>query len=324
MACKSHTIKICQINLHHAIKATEQLRVEVTESDTDLICIQEPYVYQGKIYGLPISARAYYNKGENIRSGVFVFNENLSILQIYASKDIVAVLVDGKSPFLLITCYFSPSETIDDHLRCLSSLFDRFKNTSLVINGDVNCKHPLWGQNHMDSRGKKLAEFLLENNFVVNNNRNSFPTYSSVLGNSWIDITASRLIKDIEICNWQVSDKISLSDHNYIHFEIRNVIIDDTQNNQIKLKRLNWIALKELMFENFSGIEINEDIESQLHEINSIICEICENVRFNYNDTGKKKTNSPWWNNRLNTERKKVRASRRRFQNSCGEDRLNL
>jgi exonuclease III len=42
-----------QINIQHSRLATDNLLKLIKENDTDIICIQEPYVIGNKIVGLP-------------------------------------------------------------------------------------------------------------------------------------------------------------------------------------------------------------------------------------------------------------------------------
>ena len=46
-------IKFLQINLQHSRAATNNLMKTIEEDDIDVICIQEPYVINNKVVGIP-------------------------------------------------------------------------------------------------------------------------------------------------------------------------------------------------------------------------------------------------------------------------------
>jgi exonuclease III len=46
-------IKFLQINIQHSWAATNNLMKTIEEDDRDVICIQEPYVINNKVVGIP-------------------------------------------------------------------------------------------------------------------------------------------------------------------------------------------------------------------------------------------------------------------------------
>ena len=100
------------------------------------------------------------------------------------------------------------------------SSIDKLKNrSSLVIGADVNARSPLWSEvNNADKRGRDMEQFLVRNNLVVINNP-SVATYRRT-GSTSPDITVlgSRLLS--KLCDWNVLDYPSLSDHSYITFSL--------------------------------------------------------------------------------------------------------
>lgn len=49
----------------------------------------------------------------------------------------------------------------------------------LIIAGDLNAKHSLWGQQRTDYRGEILLDFINKCELTILNNATSLPTYSS-------------------------------------------------------------------------------------------------------------------------------------------------
>jgi retrotransposon-encoded endonuclease len=74
------------------------------------------------------------------------------------------------------------------------------------------------GGNITDTRGAHLLDFIAQLNLEVVNESDSSPTFATVNGQSWIDVTLTR---DLDITNWKVEEEEeSLSDHRYVTFEI--------------------------------------------------------------------------------------------------------
>ena len=91
----------------------------------------------------------------------------------------------------------------------------------LIIGSDTNSHHIIWGDKKQDKRGEVLLEHLYscDMSWV---NRGSKPTFVNSRGHSSvIDLTLTNNKGSELIENWQVSDLISNSDHNYITFNIK-------------------------------------------------------------------------------------------------------
>ena len=68
----------------------------------------------------------------------------LPSLEIMAERDIVAVLVDlVKSQLLVASVYLEPQGAVDGQIRTLNGLLNRFREVSVVIQGDLNAKHSI-------------------------------------------------------------------------------------------------------------------------------------------------------------------------------------
>lgn len=78
----SPSIKIVQVNLDRAVKASAELVEVMVEKKIDVALVQEPYVRKGKVCGLG-SGRVFYDRKENVRpwACIVVNNERLGVVQ---------------------------------------------------------------------------------------------------------------------------------------------------------------------------------------------------------------------------------------------------
>ncbi|KAF8789856.1 hypothetical protein HNY73_007765 [Argiope bruennichi] len=96
------------------------------------------------------------------------------------------------------------------------------KSSRVIIGEDINMRHPLWGPVINDHRsadeGLPFVDFLTSTGLNIWNKPDSPPTFETVNGRSWIDITVASDVFDYAAPSWQVITS-TLSDHNYITFD---------------------------------------------------------------------------------------------------------
>ncbi|GBN01574.1 hypothetical protein AVEN_244657-1 [Araneus ventricosus] len=140
----------------------------------------------------------------------------------------------------------------------------------------------------------------------------SLPTFNGPQGESWVDLALSLNIHPDRFQNWNITDRLTLSDHFIMEL---TVVMDPKpnirKNKKWKLSELNFWRFKELLnifFVN-KGFEVGGDIDSE--QIQQGLVDICfksRKIRFY------KQQNSVWWNQELESVRSLVRALRRRYQ----------
>jgi hypothetical protein len=88
------------------------------------------------------------------------------------------------------------------------------KPLSLIVGGDSNCHHTVWGSTNCSDRGLALVEFLNSADWEILNWGND-PTFYNSQRLEVIDITLGpcELLESIE--DWEVSSEPSLSDQTY-------------------------------------------------------------------------------------------------------------
>lgn len=126
---------------------------------------------------------------------------------------------------LFFNFYSPPSSDIHETISKLEFYLHRYFNNRIIITGDFNAKHILWGNSRSGNRGLMLLDVMNSFNVSLFNNRNSPPTYCSTLGTSWIDLLFYQNINIHNLKNFKVHEDISLSDHRLISFYYTLILI---------------------------------------------------------------------------------------------------
>ena len=95
----------------------------------------------------------------------------------------------------------------------------RNQNWELIMGCDANAHHVTWGSEDNNARGKSLYDYITGNNLSVSN-RGCTPTFINSRSQTIVDITLTTWHISSLIQNWHVSDCVTLSDHQWINFEI--------------------------------------------------------------------------------------------------------
>lgn len=312
-------INIIQINLNHSIRATEQLKINQYIRQADITCIQEPYYLNNKIIGFSTSDTVV-NFDYKPRTATIIHSNVFDIFTLSKERDLVILkLTTQNVEFIIVNAYAAPNENLNNMLYKIENLLTDHSNTQIIIVGDFNAKNPAWGGTRLDERGETITDFMMSNNLYLLNEKDSKPTFSTPNGNSWIDLTlvTPNLIREIN--KWEVRDEHTESDHNYIFIQLYTNFIESTKQLTKKgeillieaIKKANW-------FKNANAFTISttQDLKNLIDTFYLSL----EKLTKKYSRALKPKfKQNIWWTDSLNIERKKVRALRRRYQNSTGE-----
>lgn len=140
-----------------------------------------------------------------------------------------------------MSCYISPSIDNEAVLEILDETGDTIKrrDSPIIVGGDFNAASTMWGSRRTNTRGNLLEEWAAECDLRVVN-VGCTPTCVRPQGESIVDVTWSSPDTIDKIRNWSVVDTETLSDHNYIVFEI----IETNKKNQMEPNKLgirwNW------------------------------------------------------------------------------------
>ena len=120
--------------------------------------------------------------------------------------------------------------------------------------------------------------------------------------------------------NWRVTDRITLSDHKQIEFEIQTELKIKTREYR-NIKKTNWEGYLRDLEEKLTDIEIdNVDVQlgAKLLE-QAIISSYFENCKLRKERT--KKPDKPWWNKDLAELNRNVKRLKRRYEREATDER---
>jgi hypothetical protein len=128
------------------------------------------------------------------------------------------VVIEGaRGDIAFFNVYVPPKGPLEGTLTVLEELLASRKGKPTIIAGDLNGRHPAFGGEEEDVRGRQIIDLVGAANLVVENDRDSIPTFETANGKSWIDI---RLSRDTTVESWAVGEEETLSDHRSIFFSV--------------------------------------------------------------------------------------------------------
>jgi hypothetical protein len=219
---------VFQVNLGKGREATDLLQKTAEEQKADVVFIQESYCYMPTWVGW-----TKYGGGRTDKIATLVRTGRRSIeLTQFTGPTTRTVVIEGaRGDIAFFNVYVPPKDPLEGTLTVLEELLASRKGKPTIIAGDLNGRHPAFGGEEEDVRGRQIIDLVGAANLVVENDRDSIPTFETANGKSWIDITLSR---DTTVESWAVGEEETLSDHRSIFF---SVDIGEAGNDQPKERK---------------------------------------------------------------------------------------
>ncbi|GBM59458.1 Putative protein in type-1 retrotransposable element R1DM [Araneus ventricosus] len=315
---------VLQINLGRTYPAILKLQNTVKELNPDIILIQEPYVDDNEIKGIPSNWTIF--KSQNLKAAIIIPNQTHKAVQILSKPNSVAIKIQmDNNPLTIASAYSSPYSDIQTTLQELSELKASIKEEPILIGADLNGHHEFWGYRNNDTRGNYLLDFVLANGFFILNKPDAPPTYQRNQSMGWPDISLCCNSLALKSPSWEVLDTPSASDHSYIliSFQAQNTsqfyrrykTLHGNHRKFLKSFEKNAQYLEHQIQETTSP----EQLDSVALALQQSIIQACnqsyKTKKINYNP------GPNWWTTQLETEKKKLRALRRRAQRASSQER---
>lgn len=271
------------INLNHSHPATALINQDITKN-LEVLCITEPYYSDVGIANFSLSFTIIANKHKT-RSAIIITIRNINFIIITQLRDITAISIYYNNCIsIFLNIYSPPSGNFNDIIDLLESYLVKNRNEHVIITGDFNAKHDLWGKQRCDNRRMMLIDLMAKHHIYLVNDNSNPPTYFSTLGQSWIDLVMLNEHADARrITNFRINDDVQLSDHRLITFDIHfdnNINIHAGKNNIQVLDGWKFtINIRNLLtsMKNLDNININD-----------IVIILDNGIRNIYNNAGSK------------------------------------
>ncbi|XP_073831218.1 uncharacterized protein isoform X2 [Musca autumnalis] len=162
---RRQVLRILQINLHHCKAAAAELLLSLTNSEVDIVLVQEPYIYKNKVSGLNNANFEVFasSEGDKVRTCVVGRkNLNLIFLSNYSNGDMCTVrLENGREKATLLSSIYMPYEDPDPPNQGVHRLLKENLGVCNVILGcDANAHHFHWGSKDTNTRGNSEPPFF--------------------------------------------------------------------------------------------------------------------------------------------------------------------
>ena len=201
-------MSILQWNIRGIRAHREDLRYLLTNHNPKVVCLQETFLTN------PPNPIPYYNFISSPHS------INASSILVHHSVPHVIPNVNTTIPctilrvFLqrwitIVSIYFSPSQPID--FPMFETLIAQLE-PPLIVAGDFNCRHSLWGDSLTNTRGRNLVNFLKNTDLIILNS--DIPTHFDYRTQTFscIDLSLCSPTLRLDI-HWSVLSNFTSSDH---------------------------------------------------------------------------------------------------------------
>jgi hypothetical protein len=308
---------VFQVNLGKGREATDLLQKTAEEQKADVVLIQESYCYMPTWVGW-----TKYGGGRTDKIATLVRTGRRSIeLTQFTGPTTRTVVIEGaRGDIAFSNVYVPPKGPLEGTLTGLEELLASRRGKPTIIAGDLNGRHPAFGGEEEDVRGRQIIDLVGAANLVVENDRDSIPTFETANGKSWIDITLSR---DATVESWAVGEEETLSDHRSISF---SVDIGEAGNDQPKERKrimmvhqADWQLFRDAAIEGKGAIFEEDSAEDMASALQGLAMRACKasipcGIR-------RERKGNVWWSAKLRRIRAGVRKARSQMQGERNQER---
>ncbi|KAH7985240.1 hypothetical protein HPB52_024232 [Rhipicephalus sanguineus] len=165
--------------MDHARRAFSVFSESMSEHDARLAAVSDPYRPSGRVPALPQDYTAY-SIVDDPSAMVRTRKPQFDVRPVHVSKNVVAIYCEARSfTFLFVSVYAPPHSPLESVLEELERVLLPSRSPHVIVAGDFNSKHRLWGPVESDERGLMLAQFALAHRLLPLNDVESLPTYET-------------------------------------------------------------------------------------------------------------------------------------------------
>jgi hypothetical protein len=209
------------------MKLTEQ-------GNSDIIFIQELYLYKNRMAGLTKSHRNYISLDDKSRAAILITNNKIDAVLITQLSNPDCVLLElryNNTRFFTASMYFDITKETKSELNKIDEILEFTKGNGLVIAVDSNSRSTECHDIQTNKRGKIMEEYIISRSLYITNEESEQTTFQNRQGSSNIDLTIVNNLLLKALHNWEIREEESCSDHNIIKFNIRQDMYHDTEYN---------------------------------------------------------------------------------------------
>ncbi|KAH7962321.1 hypothetical protein HPB52_015471 [Rhipicephalus sanguineus] len=188
--------------------------------DARLAAVSDPYRRSGRVPALPQDYTSY-SIADDSSAMIVTRKPPFDVCPLLVSKNVVAIYCEGPTfTFIFVSMYAPPHSPLENVLEELTNVLSLSRSPHVIVAGDFNSKHRLWGQVESDEHGLLLAQIALAQRLLPLNDAESLPTYETPYTASWIDLTLAKPSVVSTAFRWTVHDDTTYSEHRLVEVRI--------------------------------------------------------------------------------------------------------
>lgn len=305
--------KILQQNIGHRKLGLAQFQEHMLASGFQIGLVQEPYLFDN--ISIPSSGSFIISCTNPSPRAAIYSSLPSTFLSHLSSRDIcVCEILFGGVQITFVSVYLPSDVPIDMHLYNLQTIISSVHG-HIIIGGDFNSHHTVWGSKRSSQRGRELLDFIHSNDLFILN-RGDEPTF-------WTDRAGVNFESNIDLTlvsssllsfnwNWLVSDIPTASDHRFIEIQIaRDSEPHATTTRRWRTTNVDWSLFRKLTGD--SGNRWKELLlnSSNSQSIDSSVCSIMLQLKDICNQSlpliNFRRKTVPWWTHELEVMKKRTR-----------------
>ena len=303
-------MKILQLNCTSIRNKKQVFEQYIFANDISICCLSETFLmsdeqFELKNFSLIRSDRPSRSGGVAIALKKNINYKKLNVISSYDSIEICGCEVYTSSETLtILSVYLPPNCNLS--VRHLNSVLSGLSCSSIIVCGDFNAHHINWGCSDTNARGRKVLEFIENEDFVLLNDGS--PTY---LGQSLSSIDLTFCSANVSlIADWSTKKETLGSTHCIIEISLNICLSSKSLVTHSVPKNIEKSFLNKKLSEIFLSNDFND-----CDNLNKL-----ELFSKRFNDSFKVKTSkkvklpNPWWNAECNLASASLRRAVARFE----------
>ncbi|KAH7963907.1 hypothetical protein HPB52_023780 [Rhipicephalus sanguineus] len=281
--------------------------------DVCLAAVSDPYRPSRRLPSLPHGYLGYA-VAEDPQAIVVTRNPPFDVCPVHVSTNVVAIFCESESfDFVFVSAYAPPHSPLEPILDELSAVLRSARSPNVILAGDFNAKHQLWGPMETDEGGLQLAQFVLSSDLVPLNDATSSPTFETPYSASWIDVTFATPSVTSAGYEWLVSEDTTFSEHRLVEVRVGESPKQDKRLTSYARLQLLEALRRGTWFSRVSGASLasSEALDLVLSGFYALYTRLYTR---HLRPVRARPTSKPWFTPALALERAAVAAKRRRFQ----------
>jgi ribonuclease HI len=238
-------LKFIQVNLRKSPAALGETLTYIIHNNISIALIQEPPVNKnGEPYGLTNQFNIFYKHNFQLTRSLILTKKNVSccLLTNHSTSDICTIETQiNTKKLIIINYYMDKTIPIHEYIQVIEPTLETYETEQLILAGDANSHHQIWGSLNNNNRGVELANFLVAHELNIESQ--NIPTCTTIreelIITSIIDVTSTRKLLNA-LLQYRVDPyAISHTDHSLISWEVNNCTQPNTNNLNNSTRRYN-------------------------------------------------------------------------------------